>query len=111
MAQSDFDRMMALSGFGSTNQVNTMRQESLASINAKRANVKEMAKMKQVLLGDEQTQRAIVTADQMGNELAQDEQVQDALRMNPFEFVIKYGAGAAKERQNIRDAYDQLRND
>ena len=111
MAQSDFDRMMALSGFGSANQINTMRQESLASINAKRASVEEMAKMKQVLLGDKQTQRAIVTADQMGNELAQDEQIQDALRMNPFEFVIKYGAGSAKERQNIRDAYDQLRND
>lgn len=111
MAQSDFDRMMALTGLGTTEQVNTMRQESLANIQAKQASVQESAKMKKILLGDKQLQRTVVTADQQGNELAQDQQIQDALNMDPFEFVIKYGPQASRDRENIRNAYNSLRQE
>ena len=81
------------------------------SISNKQASVEEMSTMKQVLLGNEQTQRAIVTADQQGNELAQNRQVQDALYMDPFEFAVKYGPTANRERQRIRDAYSSLKAD
>ena len=81
------------------------------SISNKQASVEEMSTMKQVLLGNEQTQRAIVTADQQGNELGQNQQVQDALYMDPFEFAVKYGPRGNRERQRIRDAYSSLKAD
>ena len=91
MAQSNFDRMMALNGASPSKTDTTLSPTSVLN---KQASVEEMSKMKQVLLGNEQTQRAIVTADQQGNDLAQDEQVQDALYMDPFEFAVKYGVAA-----------------
>ena len=70
---------------------------SPASVLNKQASVEEMSKMKQILLGDKQTQRVIVTAEQRNNELGQDQQVQDALYMDPFQFAVKYGADAYNE--------------
>lgn len=111
MAQSNFDRMMAHSNFGTAEQKQAMLQSSSERMQAKQATVDELGKTKAILLGGDDLQRRIVTAYDNDNRLGHDEQVRDALEMDPFAFVVKYGPALAGERQRIRDAYAEYQQD
>lgn len=73
----------------------------------KKARLQDSAIQKMAVWGSPQEQRAVVTAEQQGNRLADDQAIEDIWNLNPAEYSSKYGADAEQARWNYRrDFYD-----